>query len=79
MLDIDNETEENHKQKDAAVRESIEAVRRVEALFVDGLRRRGRPKLRWDDRLKQDMKDLLLSEDMTSDRNAWRDRINIGG
>ncbi|GJX05577.1 retrovirus-related pol polyprotein LINE-1 [Tanacetum coccineum] len=40
-------------------------VRRVEALFVDGLRRRGRPKLRWEDRLKQDMKVLLLSEDMT--------------
>ncbi|GKA74364.1 retrovirus-related pol polyprotein LINE-1 [Tanacetum coccineum] len=54
-------------------------VRRVEALFVDGLRRRGRPKLRWEDRLKQDMKELLLSEDMTSDRNAWRDRISIGG
>ncbi|GJS97370.1 ataxia telangiectasia mutated family protein [Tanacetum coccineum] len=46
------------------------SVRRVEALFVDGLRRRGRPKLRWEDRLKQDMKELLLSEDMTSDRNV---------
>ncbi|GJW46904.1 retrovirus-related pol polyprotein LINE-1 [Tanacetum coccineum] len=47
-------------------------VRRVEALFVDGLRRRGRPKLRWEDGLKQDMKELLLSEDMTSDRNKKR-------
>ncbi|GJT31262.1 ataxia telangiectasia mutated family protein [Tanacetum coccineum] len=55
------------------------SVRRVEALLVDGLRRRGRPKLRWEDRLKQDMKELLLSEDMTSDRSAWRDRISIGG
>ncbi|GKF38352.1 hypothetical protein Tco_0118413, partial [Tanacetum coccineum] len=54
-------------------------VRRVEALLVDGLRRRGRPKLRWEDKLKQDMKELLLSEDMTSDRSAWRDRISIGG
>nr|GEX75037.1 hypothetical protein [Tanacetum cinerariifolium] len=27
-------------------------VRRVEALFFDGLRRRGRQKLRWEDRLK---------------------------
>ncbi|GJV58460.1 ADP-ribosylation factor-like protein 8A [Tanacetum coccineum] len=42
----------------------------VEALIVDGSRRRGRPKLRWEDRLKQDMKELLLSEDMTSNRNA---------
>ncbi|GJU38113.1 phospholipid-transporting ATPase 2 [Tanacetum coccineum] len=44
-------------------------VKRVEALVVDGMRRRGRPKLRWEDRVKLDMKKLLLSEDMTSDRN----------
>ncbi|GJV92459.1 hypothetical protein Tco_1540272 [Tanacetum coccineum] len=44
-------------------------VRRVEAMVVDGLRRRGKPKLRWEDRLKHDMKELVLSEDMTSDRN----------
>ncbi|GJZ07067.1 retrovirus-related pol polyprotein LINE-1, partial [Tanacetum coccineum] len=43
-------------------------VRRVKDLVVDGLRRRGKPKLRWEDRVKQDMKELLLSEDMTSDR-----------
>ncbi|GJR45109.1 retrovirus-related pol polyprotein LINE-1 [Tanacetum coccineum] len=54
-------------------------VRRVEAMLVEGSRRRGRPKLRWEDRLKQDMKKILLSEDMTSDRNAWRDRIRISG
>ncbi|GJR83972.1 zinc finger, CCHC-type containing protein [Tanacetum coccineum] len=54
-------------------------VRRVEALLVDDSRRRGRPKLRWEDRLKQYMKDLILSEDMTFDRNAWRDRIRISG
>ncbi|GJX32437.1 retrovirus-related pol polyprotein LINE-1, partial [Tanacetum coccineum] len=54
-------------------------VRRVEAMLVKGSRRRGRPKLRWEDRLKQDMKELFLSEDMTSDRNAWRDRIRISG
>ena len=52
-------------------------VRRVEALTVDGARRRGRPKLRWEDRLKTDLKEMLLSEDMTSDRNAWRNRIRV--
>ncbi|GKA83664.1 hypothetical protein Tco_0805259 [Tanacetum coccineum] len=52
-------------------------VRRVEAMLVEGSMRRGRPKLRWEDRLKQDMMKLLLSMDMTSDRNAWRDRIRI--
>nr|GEW31881.1 retrovirus-related Pol polyprotein LINE-1 [Tanacetum cinerariifolium] len=54
-------------------------VKRVEALLVDGVRRMGRPKLIWEDRLKMDMKELLLSEDMTSNRNAWRDRIRISG
>nr|GEZ40761.1 hypothetical protein [Tanacetum cinerariifolium] len=54
-------------------------VRRVEAMLVEGSRRRGRPKLRWKDRLKQDMKELLLSEDITSDRNVLRDRIRISG
>ncbi|GJY93568.1 hypothetical protein Tco_0509350, partial [Tanacetum coccineum] len=40
-------------------------------------RRRGRPKLMWEDRLKTDLKELLLSEDMTYDRNAWRTRIRV--
>nr|GEU91892.1 putative reverse transcriptase domain-containing protein [Tanacetum cinerariifolium] len=50
-------------------REDHMKARRVEALVVDGIRRRGRPKLRWEDKVKLDMKELLLSEDMTSDRN----------
>ncbi|GJU86161.1 TONNEAU 1a-like protein [Tanacetum coccineum] len=54
-------------------------VRRVEALIVIGKRRNGRPKLRWEDRLKLDMKELLLSEDMTLYRNAWRYKISICG
>ncbi|GKE31111.1 hypothetical protein Tco_1450433 [Tanacetum coccineum] len=52
-------------------------VRIVEALTVDGARRRGRPKLRWEDRLKTDLKEMLLSEDMTCDRSAWRSRIRV--
>ncbi|GKC44994.1 hypothetical protein Tco_1062716 [Tanacetum coccineum] len=40
-------------------------VRRVESLTIDGARRRGRPKLMWEDRLKTDLKELL-SMDMTS-------------
>ncbi|GJR37011.1 retrovirus-related pol polyprotein LINE-1 [Tanacetum coccineum] len=54
-------------------------VRRVEAMLVEGSRRRGRPKLKWEDILKQDMMELLLSVDMTSDTNGWRDRIRISG
>nr|GEY18963.1 retrovirus-related Pol polyprotein LINE-1 [Tanacetum cinerariifolium] len=52
-------------------------VRRVESLTVDGTRRRGRPKLRWEDKLKTDLNEMLLSEDMTSDRNTWRTRIRV--
>nr|GEY69048.1 hypothetical protein [Tanacetum cinerariifolium] len=54
-------------------------VKRVEALVVDGMKRRGRPKLRWEDKVKLDMKELLLSEDMTSDRNEWRARTSLRG
>ncbi|GJW39504.1 hypothetical protein Tco_0065349 [Tanacetum coccineum] len=54
-------------------------VRRVEALIVKGLKRRGRPKLRRQDRVKLDMKELLLSKDMTIDRNEWRARIRLEG
>ncbi|GJW43583.1 hypothetical protein Tco_0072382, partial [Tanacetum coccineum] len=52
-------------------------VRRVETIVVDGVRRRGRPKLKWEDTLKTDLKELLLSEDMTSDRNSWRTGIRV--
>ncbi|GJW21742.1 hypothetical protein Tco_0032364 [Tanacetum coccineum] len=52
-------------------------VRRVEPLTVNGARRRGRPKLMWEDRLKTNLKELLLSEDMTFDRSEWRTRIRV--
>ncbi|GKC04535.1 retrovirus-related pol polyprotein LINE-1 [Tanacetum coccineum] len=46
---------------------------------VEGLKRMGRPKLRWEDRVKHDMKELLLSEDMTYDRSEWRAKIRFCG
>ncbi|XP_071739938.1 uncharacterized protein [Rutidosis leptorrhynchoides] len=52
-------------------------VRRVEALTVDGVWRRGRPTRRWEDIIKLDLKELSLTEHMTSDRNVWRTRIKI--
>nr|GFA12590.1 hypothetical protein [Tanacetum cinerariifolium] len=58
-------------------RPQFASVRRVEAMVVEGSRRRGKLKLRWEDRLKMDMKELRFSDDMTSDRNSWRDRIRI--
>nr|GFA95116.1 retrovirus-related Pol polyprotein LINE-1 [Tanacetum cinerariifolium] len=52
-------------------------VRRVEVLVVDGMRGRDRPKLRWEDKVKLGMKELLLSKDMTSDRNEWRAKTSL--
>nr|GFB10001.1 putative cytochrome P450 [Tanacetum cinerariifolium] len=52
-------------------------VRRVEALVVNDRKRRGTPKLRCVDRVKHDMKELILSKDMISDGNEWRARIRL--
>ncbi|GKF20207.1 hypothetical protein Tco_0068845, partial [Tanacetum coccineum] len=52
-------------------------VMRVESITVDGMIRKGRPKLMWEDKLKTDLKELLLCEDMTFDRNSWRTRIRV--
>ncbi|GJZ13356.1 hypothetical protein Tco_0548586 [Tanacetum coccineum] len=64
---------------DVRIRPHEAPIRRVETPIVDDMRRRGRPRLKWEDRLKQDMKELLLSKDMTSDRNALRYRIRYAG
>ncbi|GKE64252.1 hypothetical protein Tco_1518413, partial [Tanacetum coccineum] len=58
-------------------RPQLAPVRRVETIVVDDVRRRGRPKLRWEDTLKTDLKEMLLSKNMTSDRNSWRTRIRV--
>lgn len=36
---------------------------------------RGRPRKRWSDNIKKDLKDLNLTPELTQDRNAWRRRI----
>nr|GFA21388.1 hypothetical protein [Tanacetum cinerariifolium] len=54
-------------------------VRRVEALVVEGLWSKGKPKLRLEDRVKHNMKKLLLSDDMTYDWSEWRARIRLCG
>ncbi|KAE8726473.1 Glutathione reductase, cytosolic [Hibiscus syriacus] len=53
-------------------RQPSDAVRRVESITVDGARRRGRPRRKWEDCLRTDLKDLALTEDLTSDRKVWR-------
>ncbi|GJR67847.1 hypothetical protein Tco_0013912 [Tanacetum coccineum] len=59
--------------------EALANMVEVAELRMLSSRRRGRPKLRWEDMLKNDMKELLLSKDMTSYRNEWRPRIRLVG
>ena len=54
-------------------------VRRVDAIVIEGKRRRGRPKRKWEDSVRLDLEELGLSGDMTSDRKAWRSLIRVEG
>ncbi|KAD6796522.1 hypothetical protein E3N88_07418 [Mikania micrantha] len=56
-------------------RNRLTPVRRVESLIVEGRRRRGRPRLIWDEQIRHDLSELHLSEDMIGDRSSWRRRI----
>nr|XP_043623206.1 uncharacterized protein LOC122594988 [Erigeron canadensis] len=51
-------------------RDKTTPLRRVKSIHVDGVRRKGRPKMGWEERLLKDLKELGLSEDLTSDRTA---------
>jgi len=60
-------------------RRSVSAsVRRREAIHLLHYRRgRGRPKMRWNEVVKSDIKSMGLMEDMAQDRKLWRSRIKI--
>ncbi|KAE8654626.1 hypothetical protein F3Y22_tig00117048pilonHSYRG01160 [Hibiscus syriacus] len=49
-------------------RQPFDAVKRVESIIADDARRRGRPRRKWLDCLRSDLKDLTITEDMTSYR-----------
>nr|XP_043629981.1 uncharacterized protein LOC122601281 [Erigeron canadensis] len=58
-------------------RDETAPLRRAESIHVDDIRKRGRPNMRWEDRLAKDLIKLGLSEDMTSDKTTWRTRIRV--
>ena len=47
-------------------------------LEVSGRRSRVRPKKRWRDNMKEDMKKYRLTEDMAQDRKYWMTKIMVG-
>ena len=53
-------------------REGEYVGRRVMAMKIPGHRSRGRPKFRWKDRLKEDMREKNLSVHQVGDREEWK-------
>jgi len=60
-------------------RRSVDApVRRCERVdILDGKRGRGRPKKISDEVIREDLKAVGLTKDLTQDRRLWWDRIKI--
>ena len=59
-------------------RKPLEApVRRIETFIVEGKRSRGTPKKTWVEQIKDELRELHLSEDLTRDMNSWRRQIHI--
>ena len=46
--------------------------KQVMAMEVEGNRKRGRPKRRWYDNIKDDMREKELTREDTQDRVRWR-------
>ncbi|KAE8718525.1 Zinc finger family protein, putative isoform 1 [Hibiscus syriacus] len=58
-------------------RKPSDVIRRVDSITVDGPRRRGRPRRKWEDCLRFYLKNLALTKDMTSDRKVWRLKTSV--
>jgi hypothetical protein len=56
-------------------RDENHGTRRVMNMTVKGWRGRGRPKKRWINCLRQGMRQMAMSDEMTSDREKWREKI----
>ena len=56
-------------------REDEYVGKREMAMEVQGKRRRGRPKRRWMDSIRNDLSDKELSREDTQDRAKWRSLI----
>ena len=51
--------------------------KRVRRMVV-GKRKRGRPKRRWEDCIREDMEAARVTEEEALDRAKWRKRIRTG-
>ena len=61
------------------MRQDKDAVARyaMEMEVKEGKRSRGRPKLRWEDVINKDMKEIKTTKEKALDRKNWRKRIHV--
>ena len=52
--------------------------RRMLRMQLPGKRKRGRPKMRFTDAVKEDMAEVEVTEEDTEDRSEWRWKICCG-
>ena len=52
-------------------RDKDDATRNILLMTVDGMRNRGRPKLRWRDLVKHEMARNQMTTEMAEDRRQW--------
>ena len=53
----------------------MNVAKEVTTMKVGGKRPRGRPKLRWMDRVRSDMKEHQLDPKLGQNREAWRNAV----
>ena len=58
-------------------REDTNVAKQVTTMKVGGERPRGRPRLRWMDRVRSDLKQHQLDPKLTQNREAWRKAIMV--
>ncbi|RZF31923.1 hypothetical protein LSTR_LSTR011520 [Laodelphax striatellus] len=60
---------------DLSIRRTAPVGQRVQDLVLDGVRGRGRPKMRWKDKIAADMQENGWRREEALDRVLWRSRL----